>query len=781
MKKFSLAYIWFILFSINAIAGFDQTNKLILKDKYTIFEYKNESDTIISEHSKYNYRIKSNPTIVADIGMVSCNGGSDGFINLRVTGGTEPYFFEWSTGNNTQNLSNISAGAYSVTVRDRTGKEAYGLYTITEPSLMELALYQENILCYGENTGSIDLVVVGGTIPYRYQWSNGTLNQDLSNIGPGLYGVTVTDNKGCEKYASTQIYQPQELTINMVPTHVRCMGEANGAIDLSINGGIQPYQIQWNNGAVSEDLHNLQPGLYEVTVTDKNNCTVSDFINITQANAPLAGTITGTHVTCNGGNNGNIYINTTGGIPPYHYEWSTGTWQQNLVGIEAGNYFVTVSDVNRCSYEMNFTITEPLPYYVMPTNDLTICYGMITEVGVAVVSGNTPPYNFHWADGVGGNYSQVRPVQPLETTVYTVTVTDANGCESTPVSVTVNVHEDLTMNISSQNELVCPGNYIFFDVEIIGGGISPNYVYVNDSLMKVPIRIYAEGDTILNFTISDACNHKNISINREIKTHPLPQIRANADITTGCSPLNVQFTESSPEIGQRYIWNFDEGDFENLSFEKNPIHVFNNQGTHHVTLIVSSEHGCRDTVEIPIHVLATPNAEFRASKTVIDLLNPTVDFTNYTTGGYWHNWDFGDGTTSTEFHTIHTFTDIGTFKVILSTISMYGCVDTTSIDIEVTYGVTFFAPTAFIPYGSVNAKNSIFNVFVSGHEPTSFTLSIFNKWGEQVFYSDNPEEGWDGKNNNKNYCMPGIYTWRAVFLDLNGNEHIKHGKVMLLN
>lgn len=714
-------------------------------------------------------------SLTAETGMVSCYGYYDGYIDITVAGGTPPYYYIWSNSMQVQDQINIPAGTYIVTVIDSHECDLEETFVITQPEPLELATYTQDVLCYGENTGSIDLVVTGGTPPYTYEWSNGAGSQDLWDVFAGIYIVTVTDAHNCVNYTMVQIEQPDlPLHGDITPTHVRCFGEGNGVADLNVFGGTPPYYFNWSNGEISEDIYDLVPGIYSVTINDAHNCLAYDTVQIFQPEAPMTGMISGTHNTCNGDENGNVYITVTGGRPPYNFEWSNGSWQEDLIGVPAGNYTVTATDQSFCHYSLTFEVTEPEPFYLQAMDDPTICYGMSTEIGIGIISGSVPPYTIVWSNDDTG---MTTTVNPTETTEFSAHVVDAMNCVSEDIEITVNVLKPIVMEVTAADDTVCPGTPVAFDVLIDGGGLSGDQVTVNDSVMLLPVVLDVYNDTVFNFIVYDVCSFDSVLISKPVYTYPLPPVSISAEKTNGCTPLTVQFHENSPDIGQRYIWNFDDGDFENLSFDKHPLHTFENARTYHVGLEITSVEGCIIDTTIGIVVFPIPDAEFRANITNITLTNPVVYFTNYTEGGFWFNWNFGDGTFSTATNPSHEFTMPGTFHVNMETTSLYGCKDSTGVDIFVSNDLAVYAPTAFTP--NHDNLNETFKLFADGLDPSTYRMVIYNRWGEKVFESEDYLIEWDGRCGNTD-CSDGLYVWIVTFTDKYGNEHSYTGNVTLI-
>ncbi|MDD2387181.1 MAG: gliding motility-associated C-terminal domain-containing protein [Bacteroidales bacterium] len=745
---------------------------------YAGWHYLTITDSVACEHEDSVFINEPDAPIsmpFSEIGHVSCYGYSDGYIDIEIAGGTPPYYYIWSNGQLTQDLINIPAGTYNGTVIDSHECLFEYEFEITQPEPLLLNVYTQEVLCYGENTGYVDLIVTGGTPPYQYEWSNGSSSQDLFDIFAGIYVVTVTDAHGCVNYTMVQIQQPDlPLHGNITPTHIRCFGEGNGIADLNVFGGTPPYYFSWSNGEISEDIYDLIPGIYSVTINDHHDCVTADTVQIFQADAPMVGTITGNNVTCNGGDDGNVYISVAGGIPPYNFEWNNGSWQEDLVGIEAGTYIVTATDQNYCHYTMTFDVLEPEPFYIQAMDNPTICYGQSTEIGIGIITGSVPPYTIVWSNDDNG---MTTLVNPTETTTYTAHIVDAANCISEEIEITVTVLKPLSLEIYADRDTVCPEDTVNFEVIIEGGGLDGTQVYVNDSLMTLPIAVSIANDSIFEFLVYDNCGYDSIIVRYSLFTYPLPPVNISAEPTNGCTPLTVQFHENSPNIGQRYIWNFDEGDFENLSFDKHPIHTFYNARTYHVGLEIISDKSCSIDTTIAITVFPIPIAEFRANRTNITMATPIVYFTNYTEGGFFYNWDFGDGIQSNAANPSHVFTFPGNYHVSMQASSLYGCSDSTGVDIFVSNELAVYAPTAFTP--NHDDLNETFKVIVDGVNTETYSLAIYNRWGETVFFSELYSEEWDGRYMDKE-CPEGVYSWMLTFIDLYGNEYRKTGKVTLL-
>ena len=294
----------------------------------------------------------------------SCAGGGDGALDLFVGGGTPPYSFLWSNGQIGRSIDELPAGNYDVLVTDVNGCTIRDNIILDEPSELQANLVTTaDVTCFSEANGGLSVFVQGGTPPYQYTWFNedvtlGATNTAIDNLASGFYTVEVVDSKGCRIVMDRVINQPvAPLKATMTPTHVSCRETNDGAIDLTVEGGTPPYRYAWSNGAQSEDISNLMAGVYEVLVTDDNNCTVgSKTLVITPTE--ITPRIEVSNVSCQDQQDASIEVTAIeGGFGPYTVEWSTGATGRLVEGLAQGSYAVTIRDNTGCTYEEVFDIS----------------------------------------------------------------------------------------------------------------------------------------------------------------------------------------------------------------------------------------------------------------------------------------------------------------------------------------------------------------------------------------------------------------------------------------
>lgn len=368
---------------------------------------------------------------------VNCFGEATGSIEATVRGGTAAYSYSWSNGETTQNINNLSAGSYTLTVTDDLGCTEFSTTIIDEPAApLALSSTVSDVLCYDGEDGSIDLTVTGGTTPYSYLWSDGgtyiydDTTQDLSNLSSDHYLVLVEDANNCTDTLTSMISQPLapiSTTANI--TNIDCFSAAVGAIDVSVTGGSPNYFYSWSTGETSEDLINITSGTYILDVTDQNGCLENYTFIVNQPEAALMVTTNKKNIKCNGSATGSIETTVKGGTKPYMFNWSTGQTSKSINNLAAGSYSVTVTDNNGCTAISGSTVIEPAELVVDINITDPSCYGYSNGQVTLDVTGGVQPYYFDWGDqnSILIN-NEGETIDSIETGEYFIRVKDENNC-----------------------------------------------------------------------------------------------------------------------------------------------------------------------------------------------------------------------------------------------------------------------------------------------------------------------------------------------------------------
>jgi len=356
---------------------------------------------------------------------VSCNGGSDGIVDIEIVGGTPPYNFEWSNDTSDQNLTNANAGTYSVLVSCSNDCELLvDNLTLTEPLSVSIEGDITPVSCSGASDGSIILDVEGGVGSYSFSWSGpggfNSTSSDISSVPTGFYTVVVTDENDCDYEATFNVTTPNPIVINESINNISCFGFNDGSIDITISGGNAPYTFEWSSGDFNEDITDLSPGGYSVIVTDSEDCFETATYIIEEPALLTATVISTSNVDCFGNNTGNATISIVGGTPPYTESWSGGANPDNLF---AGTYSVVITDLNGCTDVINdIVIDQPNEELLLNAEiiDVFPCNGDQTGSITPFATGGTPPYQYN-SNGAGN-------LNTLFSDTYTISVEDANGC-----------------------------------------------------------------------------------------------------------------------------------------------------------------------------------------------------------------------------------------------------------------------------------------------------------------------------------------------------------------
>ncbi|MBL7828064.1 MAG: hypothetical protein JNJ57_15645, partial [Saprospiraceae bacterium] len=493
----------------------------------------------------------NNPNITFSVVNTTCDL-PNGSINVSVSGGTTPYTFIWSNGATTEDLSNLLAGSYQVTVTSPNGCTDTETITITNnnPPITITPTVVANTNCNGTGNGSITISVSpSGT--YTYNWSNGSTAQNQSNLLPGTYSLTVTGQGSCSQTMDITVPdQPLNPTVTYTTVQSTC-DLANGSINVSVSGGVAPYTYLWSNGATSQDLNNILAGSYSLTVTGANGCTASADITVTNNNPPI--NISGTtmpNTTCNGSFNGSISVTVT---PPstYTYVWSTGATTLNLSNLAAGTYTITVTGQGSCSQTAEFTVAENANVpNVVPSVIPSSCDLPNGSVNISV-SGSVPPYTFSWSNGATTqNQSNVLAGN------YVVTVTGSNGC-STVASIDIpNINPPININATVVHNTTCTGANGSIDLTVTPP--NPNYTYTwsngpttQDQNNLPPgdytVTVSAGGTCVevQTFTIDNNPNEPNLSYTQVDASCGLSNGSINLSVTGGVLPYTYLWSNGA--------------------------------------------------------------------------------------------------------------------------------------------------------------------------------------------------------------------------------------------
>lgn len=306
---------------------------------------------------------------------VSCFGSTDGAINLVLPVNPGLCTYLWSNGAVTEDISNLPAGTYSVTVNISGSPTLNGSWTIAGPEAVgvdaNLSEYGNfNVSSFGADDGEIILSPFGGVAPYTILWSNGGSGSVISRLTSGNYTATITDANGCSLIENFTLTEPSLLEITNVSFsnyngfHVSCPGTRDGWIEVNVNGGVPPYSFNWSNGNTTNLLDSVGEGNYSLEIYDANENRVETVFTLSSPERISADYSTsiypsGNSVSCYNCFNGFIKLNPSGGAGGFQYAWSNNTTSDSIYNLGAGVYSFTITDQNQCEVSESIELIQP--------------------------------------------------------------------------------------------------------------------------------------------------------------------------------------------------------------------------------------------------------------------------------------------------------------------------------------------------------------------------------------------------------------------------------------
>ena len=373
----------------------------------------------------------------------SCPGFNDGSVFISVTGPGESYTYNWSDGSTEEDLQNVTAGTYTCTIIDNLGNEL-----VTDPIILEdpepllLSLLVTTPTTSESNDGRIVAQVEGGAQPYFYTWQDGFTGPVLDDVGEGDYKLTITDNKGCTIADSVTILLPNcsvVLAVNTSPAS--CDDSFDGQVNILVDGAVPPIIYEWNNGDSTQNITNLPPGAYEVTVTDSRGCAAktTGVVELSDIQDPLIrakdfvtvyldedGQYVLDPVLLDNGSSDNCQI--------LDFAASQDTFECADLGIQTISFSVIDANFNLSSTLVNIEVRDTLPPFYLCDEFASVksCDGVVTYDRPQIVD-NCPNGSTESFTGIGSG-----GVFPEGTSLEQYTYTDADGQQAMcTVAVTV--------------------------------------------------------------------------------------------------------------------------------------------------------------------------------------------------------------------------------------------------------------------------------------------------------------------------------------------------------
>lgn len=717
---------------------------------------------------------------------LSCFAANDGKINIFATGGSNPLTYSIDSGGTFLTIGqipNLPGGDYWIVVKDAAGCVTFPAIMVTLNEFALLAIdstITTNLNCNNDNTGAIAMFSSGGAGSTFFSVDNGANFQagnTFAGLAAGNYTVVVQDSNNCQANQQVTLTEPIAITNVITVVDDSCYQSCTGSAVSVPAGDNPPFNFAWSSsGSTTANVGSLCAGSYTVTVTDLNGCTLASNFTVGQPSALAFDSINSQNITCFGYGNGSISLYVSGGTPAYSYSKDGGTTfssTNTFNNLTPGVYNMVVRDAHGCEITSTQTITEPSQVVVNPSFlTTTICVNNCVNISAPASGGSGGPYTYNWTISGGGGFlgnSMTHNVCPTQNTTYEVYAEDVNGCLSAVSIIAVNIHDSLALSTVNNSD-ICPGFSTNMSALATGGdGVGYSYSWFPQSGLSNPNVANPIASptqtTTYTLTVNDFCGSPSITKQVTVTVNPVPVVEFIADITEGCEPLSVQFTNQSSLTNECY-WDFGDGKSSN---DCNQNHDFDDAGTYDVSLTVTSIDGCVTTLVkddfITVHPNPTPRFETTPNPTT--LLNTKVSFVDKSKGdiNFW-NWNFGGLAESNVRNPSFEFPaeDSGSYTVELDVTTVHGCKASTSLDVRVGAEFLIWVPKAFSPNGDTD--NDIFLPVGVGIQANDFQMLIYDRWGHQVFESNNPSVGWDGSYSDGSGEVPnGTYVWKIITSD----------------
>ena len=631
---------------------------------------------------------------------VLCNADATGAVTVAGANGTAGYTYSLDGGTTTQvsgTFNNLTAGAITVTVVDANGCSFDVPVTITEPTALGGSITaQTNVLCNGDATGAVTVAGANGTAGYTYSLDGGTTTQasgTFNNLTAGAITVTVVDANGCTFDVPVTITEPAALGGSITAqTNVLCNADATGAVTVAGANGTAGYTYSLDGGTttqISGTFNNLTAGAITVTVVDANGCTFDVPVTITEPNVLISSLVSTTDATC-GSSNGDATVSASGGSGGIEFSIDGGTtFQANgtFSNLAPGTYTIIIEDDNGCQNQITATINDLSGINASITAQTNVlCNGDATGAVTVTASGSIAPYTYS-DDGI--NFTTNNNFNGLNSGNYTITASDANGCEF-PVNVTITEPAALGGSITAQTNVLCNGDATGA-VTVAGANGTAGYTYSLDGGTTTQASGTFNNLTAgaITVTVVDA-NGCSFDVPVTI-TEPAAlggsitaqtNVLCNADATGAVTVAGANGTAG-------YTYSLDGGTTTQISG------TFNNLTAGAITVTVVDANGCTFDVPVTITEPAALGGSITAQTNVLcngDATGTVTVAGANGTAGYTYSLDGGTTTQASG-----TFNNLTAGAITVTVVDANGC----TFDVP----VTITEPAAL--GGSITAQTNV--------------------------------------------------------------------------
>lgn len=638
----------------------------------------------------------------------------------------------------------------------------------------------------------LNVVAPGGNLMWKstlgqtFPYNNGQLI--VNQVPPGTTGyflVSTSCGVSVGSASDTTFLTRTTASVTASSTAALC-GTNSGTLKATATNGTGPFTFSWPSlGQSGDSLSNIAPGNYAVVMTDANGCTATASTSIQNINPTLSAD--STVVSCSGGSDGTAtaYMTPTGNNTTYQWNDPSNQTTQTATGLSAGIYQCVITSDNGCTDSISVEVTElqSLQVSIKNQQDVT-CYTKNDGIIEVSIVGGTQPYTLLWS----GSSSSDSSVFDFYAGNQDLLVTDNNGCTSA-INTFLDEPEPLQIDFISNDTMICSESST--TISVIGSGGSTAYTYnwyennvyiaSGSSIIVDPI----DSGTVYVAEMTEACGSPNAYDTMTIifPTPIVPLFTPNKP--TGCAPDRFYFFNQSSnmvEIDSVYS-QFSNGDqFATLATDTLSSY-FVSPGTYDLYTTIISTYGCVYEGYFPaiVEALKRPEARFSTSANPITIFETYVQLNDNSVDAVAWQWSIpgaNPSASTTQNLAVNFPSNEGKYPMQLKVTSSEGCSDSTTVIMVVESDLILYAPTAFTPDG--DQHNQTWRIEASGLDLLEFELTIYDRWGNPIWYSKDAKANWDGTYKGK-VAPEGSYSWVCKIQQKDKpNPQIIRGNVILI-
>lgn len=690
----------------------------------------------------------------------------NGKLKIKNLTGKKPLSIQWSTGSTIDSIVNLSSGTYSITVTDGLGCTLINNYTISFFNSPSIAYSAKPVTC-NTDKGTISLNITQGKSPYSYLCSNGSVLPNISNLsGNRTYKVKVTDANNCSDSANIFIDSIIKLSSTLLVDSSYC-SLGNGNIYSSTINGSFPFQYNWSNGNSTKDNLNINSGIYSLTITDKYNCSEQLQTNVWNSNPNFINKTSKVDLICYKKPNGSITLNISGGKPAYQYNFNNLGFSTNSVysNLFAGKYIYFIRDSKNCILKDSILLFEPSELKIDKVNIMNASCFASQDGSINIEPiGGTSPYTYIWS-----NLNTTKLINNIKRGSYSVTVTDNNNCQFTNRYL-VNSPDSFKIKSIIQHHKCYNDSSGKISLEILGGNTPYTYKWSNQAT-SLNLSNLIQGNYILTLTDSKNCTD---IYQYEIKT---PRLLKFDEILVKSPRCHRDYNGSIKLIvsgGTEYGYKYENKD--NSTIQQNGLFSYLDSGKY--SFHVEDLNGCFIDTIIEILDPIKTEIEILPQDTSI-LIGESYSMTfNFIKGNKSIDkliWSPSEGLSCSDCKTPQVTTYV-TKEYNLVITDTNGCISKAKSNVFIRDSLVLYIPNAFSPNNDqINDEFKVYGKYI-----VSATLSIYNRWGEKVFETnDAMNKGWNGKY--KGQLVPqGEYSYISRISTLSRQFIDKSGSLLLV-